>query len=522
MKKISLHIGWMLMLTLAFGAAAYAWSNEIAINIGAEPVAVDPLYAMGRVEAMVITNLYQGLVTWRDGQLVPGVAGKWIISKDGTEYRFQLQTSYWSNGDPVVAKDFEVSWFRNIHPHSKGKFNSLMSIIDGVDQYRRGEIDQTQVGIKALGRNVLWVKLKRPCSQFLSYLTLPTFMPVNARLVADNYNQSLSGECTNGPYKVGEWEKRRFMRLEPNPRFRWGQARGIDVRLIFLSSEMAASAFKAGIIHAIKSPDNRVVKDLAPYSIMRKAPSLSCSFIFFNLQRPPLNRQEIRQGFALVTNKERLIQRNLDGQGYPATGFVPYGLLDHNGQEFRSNSEIPDMILDGEQARRLFWQVGYPGETEFPPMELICREGELNQKIMENLATMWRIDLGISVVVTPLPWTEFKKRCMEGRFYLARAGWEGDYPDAMAMLELFRSDSPGNFCRYQNEEYDALLMKAEALFGTERNRVLHEAEKQLIQDLPIIPLHYGYEEYLLDKRMNDLSFTPQGFPMFWTVAVKRS
>lgn len=518
MKRYILHLGWVFILVWAFSLATFAKGEEIVFNMGSEPVSVDPLYAMGKAEANVVTNLYQGLVSWEDGQLAPGVAGKWIISNDGTQYRFQLRSTFWSNGAPVLAKDFEAAWFRVIHPKSPGRYNSLMSIIEGVEEYHNGTIGPDKVGFKALGKNVFWVKLKRPCSQFLSYLTLPSFMPMNSQLIASNPDKNLPGNCTNGPYTVAGWEKQRYILLESNPYFRRGQPRN-RIRLVFLESNMAVTAFKAGLVQATKGLEDKALKELAIYGDVRQVPSLNCNFIFFNLQRPPFNKPDIRKAFALVTHKETIILKNLNSRAILAPGFVPFGINDPEGKDFRLNVNLAEGPLDGDQARRYLWQAGYPGESEFPPMDLIYREGDQNQRVLEMLAKMWKIDLGIKVNVVSLSWNEYKKRCIEGRFYTAKAGWDGDYPDPMSMLELFRSDSPGNFCRYQSEEYDKLLSMAERLQGKDRSQMLHEAEKKLMLDLPILPLYYGTETYIMGKEMKDLQFTPQGYPMFWTLSV---
>ncbi|MEM6810825.1 MAG: ABC transporter substrate-binding protein, partial [Pseudomonadota bacterium] len=76
----------------------------------AEVATLDPHRAEGVSAANVLRDLYEGLVAETPtGSLEPGAAERWDISDDGLTYRFYLrENGRWSNGDPVVAADFEA------------------------------------------------------------------------------------------------------------------------------------------------------------------------------------------------------------------------------------------------------------------------------------------------------------------------------------------------------------------------------------------------------------------------------
>src|SRR6266853_6889837 len=76
---------------------------------GAEPQDVDPHMVTGVAEDHIITALFEGLVSEDPHDLhpVPGVAERWEISADNKTYTFYFRhNARWSNGDPVIARDF--------------------------------------------------------------------------------------------------------------------------------------------------------------------------------------------------------------------------------------------------------------------------------------------------------------------------------------------------------------------------------------------------------------------------------
>ena len=65
----------------------------------------------------VINMAYEGLMRLSsEGETVPGIAHSVSISEDQKTYTFSLRESYWSNGDPLTAYDFEYAWKKSVNP----------------------------------------------------------------------------------------------------------------------------------------------------------------------------------------------------------------------------------------------------------------------------------------------------------------------------------------------------------------------------------------------------------------------
>ena len=88
--------------------------QELHLGNGTEPAEIDPHVTTGVQEHFVQMALIEGLVSEDPVDLhpVPGVAKSWDISEDGTVYTFHLRDANWSNGEPIVAEDFVLSYKR--------------------------------------------------------------------------------------------------------------------------------------------------------------------------------------------------------------------------------------------------------------------------------------------------------------------------------------------------------------------------------------------------------------------------
>jgi len=78
-------------------------------------------------------------------------------------------------------------------------------------------------------------------------------------------------------------------------------------------------------------------------------------------------------------------------------------------------------------------------------------------------------------------------------------GWIGDYVDAMTFLDLFVTGGGNNYPKWSNKQYDELIAKAKSSNDqAERAKYMHEAEKILMDEMPIAPIYF-YTRQVLEK-----------------------
>jgi len=106
---------------------------------------------------------------------------------------------------------------------------------------------------------------------------------------------------------------------------------------------------------------------------------------------------------------------------------------------------------------------------------------------------MWKQTLGVEVSILNQEWKVFlDTRRQKQDTQVFRGGWIGDYNDAYTFAELMQSQSGLNDSGYSDREYDRLLALASAEGDLARRaELLQQAEKVLLEDLPILPI-YAY------------------------------
>jgi ABC-type oligopeptide transport system substrate-binding subunit len=82
-----------------------------------------------------------------------------------------------------------------------------------------------------------------------------------------------------------------------------------------------------------------------------------------------------------------------------------------------------------------------------------------------------------------------------------RGGWIADYADPTSFLDLFISDNGLNNTFYSGSTFDMLMKSAALATPTTRMEILHRAEEQLMQDMPVIPLYYYVSRHLVNPRL---------------------
>lgn len=162
---------------------------EPVASLGQENATAAALQVMGLVgEGLVRPGLGED-----QGQAVePGMAQSWDLSEDGLELVFTLRDSaLWSDGTPVVAKDFEAPIRRHL-ASQPGPYQHL-----GIQ------------AVEARAENQITLTLAAPRGDILNYLALPEFMP------------SLETRF-NGPYVVESLDPIFGLVLRSNPDY-WDQ-----------------------------------------------------------------------------------------------------------------------------------------------------------------------------------------------------------------------------------------------------------------------------------------------------------
>lgn len=108
---------------------------------GSEPETLDPQMSTGQPEARVAIALYEGLVEYhpKTMEAIPGVAERWTIGADGSEFVFFLRrNAKFSNGDPITARDFVYGFRRGLRPALASRVAYLAYDIKYAEAFNNG------------------------------------------------------------------------------------------------------------------------------------------------------------------------------------------------------------------------------------------------------------------------------------------------------------------------------------------------------------------------------------------------
>jgi oligopeptide transport system substrate-binding protein len=129
--------------TRYFGTTRPAHPPDVLwINNASEPEYIDPNKCSDSVGGVLTRNLFAGLAQNhpQDLEPMPDVARRWDISEDRKRYTFHLRESTWSDGTPLLARDFEWSWKRLLDPETASKYGSLLYVLENGRPFNQGAL----------------------------------------------------------------------------------------------------------------------------------------------------------------------------------------------------------------------------------------------------------------------------------------------------------------------------------------------------------------------------------------------
>lgn len=481
-------------------------TGTLLVGNGTEPEDLDPHITTGIPEFKIQTALFEPLVSADPDSLepIPAAAESWEVSPDGKTYTFILRHgARWSNGDPVTAGDWVYSLRRVLTPELGNTYLNMFRAIRGAEDYRTGRIDDfSQVGIVAVDERTLRIELDYAVPYFLSMLLHGTYLPVHPPTIAAHGTiggrgggWTLPGHLVgNGPFLLTDWRPNEVVRVEANP-FYWDRDHVALKAIEFLpidSIDSEERSFRAGQLHVtnsvplVKIPGYRE----SGSTVFRSDPYLGIYYYLFNVEKPPFDDARVRRALSLAVNRRLLVDKVTGGGEEPAYSFYP-PLSVH----YESDAVL---VEDVAEARALLAEAGYPGGEGFPEFELLYNTSESHRMIAETIQQMWRVNLGINAGLFNQEWKVYLDSRDIGDFEVARAGWVPQYDDISIFADLLLPDNPNNSSRWKNEAFAALVHQADQEPDpAKRQRLYQQSEAILLEDMPVMPLYYYRNNYLI-------------------------
>ena len=522
MKKTFLILCLMLsMFIVACGKGGKGSGNSVSFNMEAEPTSLDPQILTDMSGLFVTSMTYESLVRLNEkNEIIPAGAESWTKSDDGKVWTFKIrQGMKWSNGDPVTAKDYYNGIKRGIEPKTASEYAFLAYYIENAEDYNTGKLkDFGKVGIKAKDDYTLEFTLSQPAPFFLKTLIMPIYFPVNEKALAangDGYATEAKKSIYNGPFIIEKWVHNNKVVMKKNPNY-WDAANvkiETVVYKIIPDNNSALNAFnnKEVDVTSITSEQAKGFKD-NPKMVSKNDGSVW--YLLFNFNNKTLANLKVRKALLMAIDREGLINNVLNGYGTAAKTFVPkgIGITGKDGKDFTEFVPTSTLGYNPQEAKKLLAEgLKEAGQASFPKMSMLINESGKNKVIAEYIQEQLRKNLNIQLDLEIMTAQERFSRMSQKDFDMVFAGWSGDYPDAITYLDLFESTGGNNNGSYKNPEYDALVKTVRSTADQNvRIPALVKIEGIIAQDLPVGVLFHREKQYLVDKKVKGLEFTPIG------------
>jgi oligopeptide transport system substrate-binding protein len=476
---------------------------------GEEPETLDPHLAQSVSASHILRDLFEGLTTESaSGDVIPGAALRWNISRDARTYTFYLRRDLlWSNGEPLTAEDFVYSLKRVVNPELASTTARSLLPIQNAREVLAGELPVDELGVSLLDEFTMQITLTGPTPYFLGLLANPVAYPVNRKNLEEFGDQFSKPDklVSNGAYVLTGWAPRVSVELRKNPVFREAELVLIERAIYRMTEDRSTEVkqFRSQELDWTYEVPNNQFKWLQRYypDELVISPWMGSYFFGFNLtQEPFIDNPSLRMALSLAIDRQIITDKVTQFGEKPSFALVPPGIDGY----VPFSPEFADWSQEEREheAGRLYEQAGYSRERPLR-VEIRYNTGDNHKKIALAIASMWKQALGVYVTLVNEEFRVFlQNREQKLITQVFRVGWISDYNDPYSFLELFRTGNGQNDYGYSDSTFDALLDEV----GTERvrarrERLMFEAERSLMSDHVIIPIYTYVTKRLVNQHL---------------------
>ncbi len=495
---------------------------------------LDPAFARNQAVIWVVSQLYNGLVQLDDSlNVVPSIAKKYFVSKDGKEYTFILRDDVFfqdnrvfhnGKGRRVNAYDFEFSFNRIIDSSvaSPGRW-----IFSNVDK------SKGNMGFFAENDSVFKIYLKKPLSSFIGILTMPYCYVVPHEAVEYYGKDFRSNPVGTGPFYLKLWVEGEKLIMRKNENYFEKDCNGnklpyldgivisfvVDKQSEFMQFMTGRIDFISGVNPGFKDELLTANGELNPkYNDkfkMYKCPYLNIEYLgimvdtnIIHSTKNPLCDINFRKAINLAIDRQKLVYFLRNNIGSPANhGFVPQGFL------LFDETPTKGFEYDPDSAIKLLKKTGLYNTLSIEPFTIYTSSDYLDvcEYIQHELEK-----INISCNIEVVSGIAYREMLANSKMQVFRASWIADYPDPENFFALFYSKNfcPNgpNYTHFKNAVYDLIYENALTEQNIlKRNLMYHQLDSIIIENAIVVPLFYDNAVRFSQKNVYGLKVNPLNF-----------
>ncbi len=454
--------------------------STIIIGVTDKVTDLDPANAYDFFTWEILNNIMEGLVKYKPGtlEIVPGLAEKWEVSKDGKVWTFILRKGLkFSDGTPLTAKDV----VRSIERVMKINGDPAWLVTSFVEK------------VVAKDNRTVVFYLKKPVAYFLSLVATPPYFPVNPKYPMDKIVSDATWGGA-GPYRIVKFVRDEELVLEPNPYYYGEKPKNSKVIIKFYRDATTLRlALENGEIdiawRTLRPTDIEYFKSKQGFKVI-EVPGSFIRYICLNTAVEPTKEKLVRQALAAAIDREQIINVVLRGAGEPLYSLVPNGMWSH----IDAFKKYGDKNI--ELAKKLLEEAGY-SETNKLKIQLWytpTHYGDTEADIAQLLKKQWEATGLIEVEIKSAEWSTYVDYIRKGELQVYLLGWYPDYLDPDDYLYPFLHSKANSWSGtgFKNATVDKLLDQAQVILDQkERAKLYEKVQEILAEEVPYIPLFQG-------------------------------
>ena len=478
-------------------------------------------------------------------------------SKDVFMLRITLRNTRWSDNTKVSAGDFLFTVRRILDPGISCDAAVMLFDIKNAKLVKSGDISRDKLGISSPDSETIEIEFEHDIDldKFLETLASPILVPlrenkVNSYLTDDKgeyiygadgmpaYSSEWATKATtlvcSGPFFIRklddaldkEWtlERNKYYSANPDREERpdkYVTPYKINIHYDFTLDEVL-DAYNNGTLFYVGALTPEAFESYQSYLTIND--TFSVGSYIFNTNSELMKDPAVRRALSLALDRNE-IAKFVTGS-VPATGLIPPKVYD-TAAKTSYRAQYGDVIsteANVDEAKSVLKAAGVSGGTITILARTFTKTDEAG--MAEYAKAQWE-KLGFKVEVDTRGRNMFQTKYNDGTYDVLYSDWMAysvrpfnmvapfsiNYSGTALDTEHKNYDPKPNSTGYSNPDYDALIDEAASFDeGTrERNDKVNEAEKKLMEDMPLIPLVFYRDYYMMSKELSGIKNTYYGF-----------
>ena len=484
----------------------------------------------------------------------------------------KLKTSYWSDGTQISANDVVFAWKRILEVEATSQAASLLFDIKNARKVKSGDCSIDDLKVYAVNTTTLEIYFEEKLDEngnpnidydgFMRNLTSYSLVPLREMIVSrtTDWAKKPATMVCSGPFtirKVSYEKDTKGLTLERNAYYmRDKENDKLDKSVTPYRLVIDYTKSESEIMQAYEAGEIFYVGEIpfsmrASYADKAKVSDAMSTHTYYLNENAEINgekifaKKEVREALSLAIDREAIAEAVIFAKA--ADALVPYGVFNGSGKkDFRTTGgSIISTNADIATAKSKLSAAGIKA-SDYSFKIMVAEYDETHMAIAKMVKDAWN-QLGFKVTIddvkvivnddigttneVPVDIRDdvFQERFAAGDYEVAAVDLVAYSPDAFAYLAPFavgfsgqgmdmdlRDENgqpyyviPTHITGFDNDAYTAIIEKAynTADLGA-KAEVLHEAESTLLAEMPIIPIVFNEDAYVIRK---DLSKTKETY-----------